>query len=142
MASVGLLTWQIRVSTPSETVMIWAAKNLVPSLLGALLLAGIMAAGLSSASTFLSLIGFSVSNDMSSSKQELTLKSSRIAMLFTCAVVLVLSFVFPPNVFWLMLFIGTVFASSWGPVGFMSIWSKSITADAAFGELSVVSLVM
>ena len=31
-----------------------------------------------------------------------------------------------------MLFIGTVFASSWGPVGFMSIWSKSITADAAF----------
>ena len=117
--------------TPSETVMIWAAKNLVPSLLGALLLAGIMAAGLSSASTFLSLIGFSVSNDLSSSKRELTLKSSRIAMLFTCAVVLVLSFVFPPNVFWLMLFIGTVFASSWGPVGFMSIWSKSITADAA-----------
>lgn len=118
--------------SPSETVMIWAAKNLVPSLLGALLLAGIMAAGLSSASTFLSLIGFSVSNDMSSSKQKLTLKSSRIAMLFTCAVVLLLSFVFPPNVFWLMLFIGTVFASSWGPVGFMSIWSKSITADAAF----------
>jgi sodium/pantothenate symporter len=31
-----------------------------------------------------------------------------------------------------MMFIGTVFASSWGPVGFMSIWSKSITADAAF----------
>ena len=31
-----------------------------------------------------------------------------------------------------MLFIGTVFASSWGPVGFMSIWSSSITADAAF----------
>ena len=118
--------------TPSETVMIWAAKNLVPSLLGALLLAGIMAAGLSSASTFLSLIGFSVSNDLSPSKRALTLKSSRIAMLFTCAVVLVLSFVFPPNVFWLMLFIGTVFASSWGPVGFMSIWSKSITADAAF----------
>ncbi len=118
--------------TPSETVMIWAAKNLVPSLLGALLLAGIMAAGLSSASTFLSLIGFSVSNDLSPSKRALTLKSSRIAMLFTCAVVLVLSFAFPPNVFWLMLFIGTVFASSWGPVGFMSIWSKSITADAAF----------
>jgi sodium/pantothenate symporter len=31
-----------------------------------------------------------------------------------------------------MLFIGTVFASSWGPVGLMSIWSKRITRDAAF----------
>ena len=39
--------------SPSETVMIWAAKNLVPSFLGAVLLAGIMAAALSSASTFL-----------------------------------------------------------------------------------------
>ena len=123
--------------SPSETVMIWAAKNLVPSFLGALLLAGIMAAGLSSASTFLSLVGFSVSNDVMTSKRELTLTSSRIAMLFTCAVVLVLSFIFPPNVFWLMLFIGTVFASSWGPVGFMSIWSKSITADAALWGIIV-----
>lgn len=53
-------------------------------------------------------------------------------MLITGVVVLMASFIFPPNVFWLMLFIGTVFASSWGPVGFMSIWSKRITADAAF----------
>ena len=30
--------------TPSETVLVWAAKNLVPELLGALVLAGIMAA--------------------------------------------------------------------------------------------------
>jgi sodium/pantothenate symporter len=44
--------------SPSETVMIWAAQNLVPSVIGALLMAGIMAAALSSASTFLSLVGF------------------------------------------------------------------------------------
>jgi len=118
--------------SPSETVMIWAAKNLVPSFLGAVLLAGIMAAALSSASTFLSLVGFSISNDIVVRKQELTLRSSRIAMFITGAVVLVLCFIFPPNVFWLMMFIGTVFASSWGPVGFMSIWSKSITAEGAF----------
>jgi Na+/proline symporter len=49
---------------PSEEVIIYAALNLLPELLGALLLAGIMAAGLSSASTFLSLVGFSVSNDL------------------------------------------------------------------------------
>ena len=118
--------------SPAETVMIWAAKNLVPSFLGAMLLAGIMAAALSSASTFLSLIGFSVSNDIVVRKKQLTVNASRIAMLITGLVVLALCFIFPPNVFWLMLFIGTVFASSWGPVGFMSIWSKSITADGAF----------
>ena len=118
--------------SPSETVVIWAAKNLVPSFLGALLLAGIMAAALSSASTFLSLVGFSISNDIVARKKELTLRYSRIAMFVTGIAVLLLCFIFPPNVFWLMIFIGTVFASSWGPVGFMSIWSKTITAKAAF----------
>jgi Na+/proline symporter len=117
--------------SPSETVMIWAAKNLVPELLGALLLAGIVAAALSSASTFLSLVGFSVSNDMVR-RSAPTLWGTRLVMLVTGFVVLAASFVFPPNIFWLMLFIGTVFASSWGPVGFMSVWSKQITADAAF----------
>jgi sodium/pantothenate symporter len=53
-------------------------------------------------------------------------------MLVTGIVVLIASFFFPPNIFWLMLFIGTVFASSWGLVGFMSVWSKKITADAAY----------
>ncbi len=118
--------------SPSETVMIWAAKNLVPEFLGALLLAGIMAAALSSASTFLSLVGFSVANDIIRRDVPLTLNTSRLLMLATGVVVLVASFFFPPKIFWLMLFIGTVFASSWGPVGFMSIWSKRITADAAF----------
>ena len=42
-----------------ETVLIWAATHLVPTYLGALLVAGIVCAALSSASTFLSLIGFS-----------------------------------------------------------------------------------
>ena len=118
--------------SPSETVMIWAARNLVPELLGALLLAGIVAAALSSASTFLSLVGFSIANDIVKLEQPLTLRATRLVMLVTGVVVLVASFFFPPNIFWLMLFIGTVFASSWGPVAFMSIWSRRITAQAAF----------
>lgn len=118
--------------TPSETVLIWAAKNLVPEFLGAILLAGIVAAALSSASTFLSLVGFSVSNDIVKRETELSLKTTRTLMFITGLIVLVLSYFFPPNIFWLTLFIGTVFASSWGAVGFMSVWSKRITADAAF----------
>jgi len=118
--------------TPSETVIIWAAKNMVPEILGALLLAGIVAAALSSASTFLSLVGFSISNDIVKTDKTLTINKTRVLMLITGIIVLIASFYFPPNVFWLMLFIGTVFASSWAPVAFMSIWSKNITADAAF----------
>jgi len=118
--------------TPSETVLVWAARNLVPEFLGALVLAGIMAAALSSASTFLSLVGFSASNDVVKRKRELDLRSIRIIMMIVGFVVLLASFYFPPNIFWLMLFVGTVYASSWGPVGLMSVWSKSITESAAY----------
>jgi sodium/pantothenate symporter len=118
--------------TPSETVLIWAAKTMVPEILGALLLAGIVAAALSSASTFLSLVGFSVSNDMGRKPLALTVNTTRKIMLLTSLIALVCCYFFPPNIFWFMLFIGTVFASSWGPVGLMSVWSKRITKDAAF----------
>lgn len=118
--------------TPSETVLIWAAQNLVPEVLGAFLLAGIIAAALSSASTFLSLVGFSISNDMGSKPLALTVSTTRKIMLGTSILALLCCYFFPPNIFWFMLFIGTVFASSWGPVGIMSIWSRRITKDAAF----------
>lgn len=118
--------------TPSETVLIWAAKSMVPELLGAFLVAGIVAAALSSASTFLSLVGFSISNDMGSKPLALTVNTTRKIMLITSLIALVCCYFFPPNIFWFMLFIGTVFASSWGPVGLMSVWSKRITKDAAF----------
>ena len=113
-------------------MLVWAARNLVPKFLGALVLAGIMAAALSSASTFLSLVGFSASNDVVKRKKELDLRTIRIIMLLVAMIVLIASFYFPPNIFWLMLFVGSVYASSWGPVGLMSIWSKRITSDAAF----------
>lgn len=117
---------------PVETVMIWAARNVVPDFLGAMLLAGIMAAALSSASTFLSLVGFSASNDIAPSDTPLSLRRTRAIISGVSIVALAAGFIFPPNIFWLMLFIGTVFASSWGPVALMSVWSKRITAQAAF----------
>jgi len=120
---------------PPHLVMIHAAKTILPSVLGAGLLAGIMAAALSSASTFLSLVGFSVSNDVFSHgavDEQKMLRISRWTMLGIGIVVLMLAFVTPVDLFWLTYFVGTLFASSWGAVAFMSIWSKRITADAAF----------
>jgi len=120
---------------PSEEVIIFAALNLLPEVLGALLLAGIMAAGLSSASTFLSLVGFSVGNDLfrhDSIDENRMLKLSRLIMLAVGVVILGIAFVSPIDIFWLTYFVGTLFASSWGAVALMSVWSKTITADAAF----------
>jgi Na+/proline symporter len=121
--------------SPPESATIWASLHMLPKILGALMLAGIMAAVLSSASTFLSLVGFSVSNDIGIHEQgdeAKTLRFSRIMMLVVGAVALAAALVFPPQIFWLTTFIATVFASSWGPVGLMAIWSKRITEKAAF----------
>jgi len=120
---------------PSEEVIIYAAMNLLPEILGALLLAGITAAGLSSASTFLSLVGFSVSHDLfrhDAVDENRMLKLSRLTMLAVGLIILVIAFYSPVDIFWLTYFVGTLFASSWGPVALMSVWSKRITADAAF----------
>ncbi len=125
---------------PPESATIWASLTLLPEFLGALMLAGIMAAVLSSASTFLSLVGFSVSNDIGlhkSGDEAKTLRFTRLVMLAVGTLALLAAFVFPPEIFWLTTFIATVFASSWGPVGLMSIWSKRITEAVAFwGMLS------
>jgi sodium/pantothenate symporter len=120
---------------PSEEVIIFAALNLLPELMGALLLAGIMAAALSSASTFLSLVGFSVSNDVfrhQNIDENRMLKLSRAIMFGVGVVTLLIAFVAPIDIFWLTYFVGTLFASSWGPVALMSVWSSKITADGAF----------
>lgn len=125
---------------PAQEAMIWAAINLMPPLAGTLLMAGIMAAALSSASTFLSLIGFSASHDIvkhDMSDDRRLLRMSRLTMLSVSLVALALAMVFPPQIFWLTYFVGTVFASSWGPVAFMSVWSKRITAAAAFWGIVV-----
>ncbi len=120
---------------PYESATIWASLNLLPPFLGALLLAGFMAAALSSASTFLSLVGFSASNDIGLYKkhdEKKKLRFSRLMMVAIGTIALIAALAFPPDIFWLTTFIATVFASSWGPVGIMSIWSKRITEAAAF----------
>jgi sodium/pantothenate symporter len=113
--------------------------NLMPTVLGALLVCGILAAGLSSASTFLSLIGFSSTNDIfhHSNDPDTQLRSTRYTIIFIGVAVVLLCLILPSNIFWITYFAGPVFASSWGAVAFMSIWSKSITESGAFwGMLS------
>lgn len=120
---------------PSNNAMIWAALNAMPTFFGAMLLAGIVSAGLSSASTFLTLVGFAISNDVideSRASDAHRLKVSRITILLVGVVTLVLAMFVPPDVYWITNFVGPMFAAVWGPVAFMSVWSKRITEGGAF----------
>ncbi|NCF61964.1 MAG: sodium:solute symporter family protein [Gammaproteobacteria bacterium] len=132
-AAINLINPQI---DPAQENMIWAAMNIMPLLVGVLLMSGIMAAGLSSASTFLSLVAFSASNDIMPPRHlddGARLKLSRQAMLVLSLAALAIAFLLPEGqLFWITYFAGTLFASSWGPVAFMSVWSNRITEAGAF----------
>ena len=120
---------------PAEGAMIWAAQHLMPTAAGVVVLAGIVAAGLSSATTFLSLVAFSASHDVATpgtASDAAKLRISRWTMLVVGLAALALAMFVPPNIFWITYFAGTVFASSWGPVAFMSVWSRRITEAGAF----------
>ena len=161
-ATVNLINPDI---SPPESTMIWVSMNLLPTVLGAILICGVLAAGLSSASTFLSLVGFSVSHDILGSAEESAeeggeesavesaesgasedqlsqlqggrLRNARVAMLFVGVTVIILALILPRNIYWLTHFAGPLFASSWGVVAFMSIWSRRITESGAFWGMAV-----
>ena len=135
--------------SPPESTMIWVSMNLLPTVVGAILICGVLAAGLSSASTFLSLVGFSVSHDIlgsaeaAVSEDELSqpqggrLRQARVAMLCVGVTVIILALMLPRNIYWLTHFAGPLFASSWGVVAFMSIWSRRITESGAFWGMAM-----
>lgn len=116
----------------SSRVMIWAAMNILPTLLGVILLTGVLAAGISSATTFLSLIGASFANDVFTSQGKRSIRVGRIAMVLVSAVVLCVALLNPPSIFWIMFLGGAMAASSWMPVAFASIFSKRLTKAGAF----------
>lgn len=126
---------------PVEKVFIWSAMNLVPTWLGVIIVSGIMAAALSSCATFLQLIGSSVAKDIfeQTRKERMTdsevLKVSRISMILVSVVILIVGIIQPPSVMWIGYFAATLFAASWGPIAFSSIFSKKVTKEGAFWSI-------
>lgn len=130
----------------SSHVLIWASMNLMPKLLGVILLTGILAAGISSATTFQSLVGASVSNDImhavaDSSKlneedkkrmDKRAINVGRLAMLIVAVVVVIIAIINPPAIFIVMYLGGAMMASSWMPVAVGSVFSRRLTKTGAF----------
>ena len=119
------------VADPSH-VMIWASMHLLPPILGVVLLVGILSAGISSATTFLSLIGASVANDIVRSSGRRSILAGRCAMIAAALAILAFAVLNPPSVFWIMYLGGAIVASSWMPVALASILSKRVTKTGAF----------
>lgn len=119
---------------PSATQsMIWAMMNVVPTAVGVVALTGVLAAGISSATTFLSLIGSSVANDIVDIKDDAKkLICGRISIIVTVLIVMTLAYFNPPQIYVIMLLSGTVVVCSWFPVCIASVWSKKITKTGAF----------
>lgn len=118
--------------------VIWAAKNVMPAIIGVTLLAGILSAGVSSASTFLSLIGFALTNDLMPKKdmsEKKRLRVSRIGMLISSIVILVIAYFNPPQIYLIMYFGSSVIAAAWGVVSFGSVWSKKLSENGAFWSM-------
>ncbi|MBY7144430.1 sodium:solute symporter family protein [Virgibacillus sp. NKC19-3] len=135
MATVNVVNPNI---SPTENAFIWSAINLMPTWLGVIVLVGIMAAILSSCSTFLQLIGNSVAHDIFIYKEKNSkkvLKFSRNTMLVSSSVIFFITLWQPPAVMWIGYFAATLFAASWGPIAFSSIYSKSVTKNAAFWSI-------
>ena len=121
---------------PASTNIIWAAMNVMPMIIGVILLTGVLSAGVSSASTFLSLIGTSLTNDILANRrvedEAQNLRLSRIGMAVVSVIVLAIAFFNPPQIFWIMYFGGTVIASAWGVTAIASVWSPKISENGAF----------
>jgi sodium/pantothenate symporter len=126
---------------PTEKVFIWAAMNIVPTWLGVIIVSGIMAAALSSCSSFLQIIGSSITRDImeQSRKKEYTdhhlLRASRISMVVISLIILLIGLFQPPAVMWIGYFAATLFAASWGPIAVSSVFSKKVTKEGAFWSI-------
>jgi sodium/pantothenate symporter len=121
-------------SMEPERALVWGFANLAPVVIGSIALAGIMAAGLSSASTFLSVIGFSVTNDIFDLKfkdDKDQLRKSRIIMLLIGLIALALSLLNLGGIRILTWFASTLIASAWVVLAFGSVWSKKLSSRGA-----------
>ncbi|MGN0151063.1 MAG: sodium:solute symporter [Wujia sp.] len=121
-----------KIPGPTQS-MIWAATNMLPTVLGVIVITGVLAAGISSATTFLSLIGSSVANDIMNFKDDnKKLIYGRISIIIVCVIVMALAVFNPPQIYVILLLSGTVVVCSWFPVCIAAVWSKRITKTGAF----------
>lgn len=145
MAGVFVNSIHPNMEEPSQA-LIWASMNAMPVILGIIVLSGVLASGISSATTFLSLIGSNITNDIMDIKEEKNqIFIGRIVVLVVSVIICLLCIFNPPQIFWITYLGATIVACSWLPVAIASVWSKRVTKVGAFWGMLIgfiVSAVM
>ena len=139
MCMAGVFTQKLNpgMEAPSQA-LIWASMNVMPAILGIIVLSGVLASGISSATTFLSLISSSIMNDILTVKNERRkVLYGRVAVLIVAVVICLLCVYQPPQIFWITYLGTTIVACSWLPVAIASVWSKRVTKTGAFWGMLV-----
>lgn len=137
LGAVFINAFDIGDTEPTQ-VWLWASKSLLPSVIGVVLVTGIIAAAISSATTFLSLVGASISNDILRIEDgKKNVMVSRISMIILAVVVAVVAIINPPNIWWIMQIGATVVICAMLPVALASVWWKNITKAGAFWGMLV-----
>lgn len=137
MCMAGVFVNKINPALPEPSqALIWACINLMPSIIGMIILSGVVASGVSSATTFLSLISSNVVNDVMQEKDEKKqVLYGRIVAVVVAIIVCVLCIANPPQIFWITYLGATIIACSWLPVSIASVWSKRVTKVGAFASM-------
>ena len=139
MCMAGVFTQKLNpgMEVPSQA-LIWASMNIMPFILGIIVLSGVLASGISSATTFLSLISSNIMNDILTVKNERRkVFYGRIAVLIVGVIICLLCIFQPPQIFWITYLGATIVACSWLPVAIASVWSKKVTKTGAFWGMLV-----
>lgn len=134
MCMAGVFTNKLNpgMENPSNA-LIWASMETMPTILGIVVLSGVLASGISSATTFLSLIGSNITNDIIKLKDDRRqLFYGRLVVLAVGIIICLLCVFYPPEIFWITYLGATVVACSWLPVAIASVWSKRVTKTGAF----------
>ncbi|MDR1797420.1 MAG: sodium:solute symporter family protein [Clostridiales Family XIII bacterium] len=138
LQTISLINWDAGLEP--ERALVAGYAQLAPAIVGSIALAGIMAAGLSSASTFLSIIGFSITNDIFDIKfrdDKHKLFVSRIIVLVFGIVAFGLACADLGGIRIVAWLASTLIASTWCVVAFASVWSKKLTERGAFLSMLV-----
>ena len=128
---------------PPDQVFIWASQNSVPSILGGIGIAGIMAAILSTAASIFIAAGFGLSRDLfeRSSSRTLTDKQkvlyARYAQIFIGLVILVIALLKPLAIYWIGAWAGALFCTSWMPMVVGGFEYRNATRQGAIASMII-----
>ncbi|SFE52085.1 sodium:solute symporter family protein [Alteribacillus iranensis] len=127
----------------TDNVMVIGFLNHVPSFLGGIGLAGLMASIMSTASTLFVLTGFALARDLyehmrdEKMDEKQSLRVGRWAQVIVAVVVCLIAIARPSAIYWISIYAGSIFGVGWLPTVVGGLEWKRMNSQAAIGSMIV-----